>query len=251
MADDASCRHAADEGRHGFALPPLIDTSTLLDFPPVVDWRSASPPIPALNDEAACQAYMEWHRQWMETFNRDSAAFWGMEHAPWLPDFLELPFWPYDEKPADDIIQDEAESTPMHPNPAAYNPYEPMQPMPAQPMQPMPVQQAADASTADAADASRLLQQAAPAAADTSTAASSSGGPPAPTTPPAARVIGGNLRRGSGVLRASGRYGERGGKRNPNVQWHSGLAVATREGWAREYREMYPKPTSKVVVSLD
>ena len=107
MADDAS--------RNTFVLPPYTPSSRLLDF----DWRSASPPVPALNDEAAFEAYIEWHNQWMEAFKDDSAAFWGMEHAPWWPDFLEVPWWPYDmEKPADDIH--DPESTPMQPTmPAA------------------------------------------------------------------------------------------------------------------------------------
>ena len=55
-------------------------------------------------------------------------------------------------------------------------------------------------------------------------------------------LIQGNLRRGSGVKRASGRYGARGGLANPNVQWHTMRAAAVREGWIDEFRRTYPKP---------
>ena len=54
------------------------------------------------------------------------------------------------------------------------------------------------------------------------------------------RIIYGNQRRGSGKKRPSGRYGQRGGTRNPNVQWHSLKAQAEREGWLSEFRQLYP-----------
>ena len=63
---------------------------------------------------------------------------------------------------------------------------------------------------------------------------------------PAARApIQGNQRRGSGVKRASGRYGPRGGRANPNVQWHTMKAVAEKEGWLDEFRRTHPKPPKK------
>ena len=50
----------------------------------------------------------------------------------------------------------------------------------------------------------------------------------------------GNQRRGSGKKRPSGRYGQRGGMQNPNVQWHSMKAQAEREGWLPQFRQMFP-----------
>ena len=53
-------------------------------------------------------------------------------------------------------------------------------------------------------------------------------------------VIYGNQRRGSGKKRPSGRYGQRGGMKNPNVQWHGMRAQAEREGWLPQFRQMFP-----------
>ena len=57
------------------------------------------------------------------------------------------------------------------------------------------------------------------------------------------KVIHGDQRRGSGKKRLSGRFGQRGGLRNPNVQWHSMKAQAQREGWIDHFRQEYPKPS--------
>ena len=54
------------------------------------------------------------------------------------------------------------------------------------------------------------------------------------------KEIYGNQRRGSGKKRPSGRYGQRGGTKNPNVRWHSMKAQAEREGWLEEFRQKYP-----------
>ena len=56
------------------------------------------------------------------------------------------------------------------------------------------------------------------------------------------KIIHGDQRRGSGKKRPSGRFGQRGGTRNPNVQWHSLKAQAQREGWIDYFRQAYPKP---------
>ena len=56
------------------------------------------------------------------------------------------------------------------------------------------------------------------------------------------KLIHGDQRRGSGKKRPSGRFGQRGGTRNPNVQWHSMKAQAEREGWLPYFRQKYPKP---------
>ena len=56
------------------------------------------------------------------------------------------------------------------------------------------------------------------------------------------KIIHGDQRRGSGKKKLSGRFGQRGGTRNPNVQWHSLKAQAQREGWMYHFRQAYPKP---------
>ena len=56
------------------------------------------------------------------------------------------------------------------------------------------------------------------------------------------KIIHGDQRRGSGKKKPSGRFGQRGGTRNPNVQWHSLKAQAEREGWMDHFRQAYPKP---------
>ena len=57
------------------------------------------------------------------------------------------------------------------------------------------------------------------------------------------KIIHGDQRRGSGKKRPSGRFGQRGGTRNPNVVWHCMKAQAQREGWIEYFRETCPKPT--------
>ena len=50
---------------------------------------------------------------------------------------------------------------------------------------------------------------------------------------------------GAPLLNGRAIYGQRGGKANPNVQWHTMRAVAQREGWLDEFRQNYPKPEKK------
>ncbi|CAK0827367.1 unnamed protein product, partial [Prorocentrum cordatum] len=317
MADDAA--------RQRFALPPHVGSSTALGFLPVVDWRAAGPPVPALSDSAAVEAYLEYPRQWQAVFARDCALFWGQERAPRWPEYVAMPSdmqavttdeadeaasYVYEEQDAAAHASiDDASSPPtpgsvyasgLHPADLSCNesgrhqpilPQTPKwipcpQPKSGASSQPLKSAQAAPAaeSTGEPEGASSSANapaayhgtaassqpptpaQAAPAAesvgepetassagqppaANASAAASSSGEPPSqtpaqapaadvspgasssgpPPQPPAARAITGDRRRGSGVLRASGKCGGRGGKKNPNVQC-AGLAMATREG---------------------
>ena len=63
--------------------------------------------------------------------------------------------------------------------------------------------------------------------------------PASSSTQPA---VPGDRHRGSGKKRPSGRYGVRGGKQNPNVEWHTMESQAEREGWIKEFRLHFPKP---------
>jgi hypothetical protein len=49
----------------------------------------------------------------------------------------------------------------------------------------------------------------------------------------------------------SERHGDRGGKRNANTIWHSGLADARKRGDEEGYRARYPKPKSKTAQYLE
>ena len=355
MADDAA--------RQRFVLPPYVDS---------VDWRSASPPVPSLSDEAACEAYMEWHRRWSAGFDRDVALFWAKWCPSTLVDQLQQAAFhdgnqqyyaqhqcdQHDGNQQSEHQCDQHDGNQQHYAQHQYDQHDgnqqsehqcdqhdgnqqhyaqhhqrdqqhqsapPEQPMwvPPQPMwvppapkgppksfappTPTPAQTELtaeqikqldevisakiDASPAhqeltaeqireldevisakiDACMTEPAYSSDEPPAAYTSTAESSSAPAPTPARPqapaptgsssstgqhgrtpassstdqpsaPPAKEVTGNFRRGSGVLRASGRWGARGGTGNPNVQWHTALAQATREGWAREFRSTYPKP---------
>jgi hypothetical protein len=57
-----------------------------------------------------------------------------------------------------------------------------------------------------------------------------------------APAVGTPLRLRPGNVKGS-RFGSRGGKNNPNVQWFSAKAKAIAGGWYAYFIEHYPKPT--------